>query len=122
MQYLCSIYMVFIWLTCLFRVDRGCEPQLGQTKIYEIDICCITRSRTALMSKKAASDNVYQLLAHSRWFSPGTPASSTTETGRHDKAEILLKVVLNTINQLINQSLRSKSKVWLARHQDNVSK
>jgi hypothetical protein len=41
MQYLCSIYMVFIWLTCLFRVDRGCEPQLGQTKIYEIDICCL---------------------------------------------------------------------------------
>jgi hypothetical protein len=25
------------------------------------------------------------------WFSPGTPASSTTKTGRHDMAEILLK-------------------------------
>jgi hypothetical protein len=35
----------------------------------------------------AASDNVYQLLAHGRWFSPGTPASSTTKTGRHDIAE-----------------------------------
>jgi hypothetical protein len=34
------------------------------------------------------------LLAHGRWFSPGTPASSTTKTGRHDIAEILLKVVL----------------------------
>ena len=33
----------------------------------------------------AASDKVYQLLAHSRWFSPGTPASSTTKTGRHDR-------------------------------------
>jgi len=31
-----------------------------------------------------------------RWFSPGTPASSTTKTGRHDIAEILLKVALNT--------------------------
>ena len=31
----------------------------------------------------AASDNVYQLLAHGRWFSPGTPASSTTKTGHH---------------------------------------
>jgi hypothetical protein len=40
----------------------------------------------------AASDKVYQLLAHGRWFSPGTPASSTTKTGRHDIAEILLKV------------------------------
>jgi hypothetical protein len=41
-----------------------------------------------------ASDKVYQLLAHGRWFSPGTPASSTTKTGRHDIAEILLKVAL----------------------------
>jgi hypothetical protein len=37
---------------------------------------------------------VYQLLAHGRCFSPGTPASSTTKTGRHDIAEILLKVAL----------------------------
>ena len=49
----------------------------------------------------AASDTVYQLLAHGRWFSPGTPASTTTKTGRHDIAEILLKVTLNTINQII---------------------
>ena len=47
----------------------------------------------------AASDKVYQLLAHGRWFSPGTPASSTTKTGRHDIAEILLKVALNTKNE-----------------------
>jgi hypothetical protein len=37
------------------------------------------------------------LLAQGRWFSLGTPASSTTKTGRHDIAEILLKVALNTI-------------------------
>jgi hypothetical protein len=42
------------------------------------------------------SDKVYQLLAQGWWFSPGTPASSTTKTGRHDIAEILLKVALNT--------------------------
>ena len=40
-----------------------------------------------------ASDKVCQLLAHGRWFSK---ASSTTKTGRHDIAEILLKVALNT--------------------------
>ena len=34
-----------------------------------------------------ASDKVYQLLAHGWWFSPGIPASSTTNTGRHDIAE-----------------------------------
>jgi hypothetical protein len=39
------------------------------------------------------------LLAHGRRFSPGTPASSTTKTGRHDIAEILLKVALYTINK-----------------------
>jgi hypothetical protein len=44
-----------------------------------------------------ASDKVYQLLANGPWFSP---ASSTTKTGRHDIAEILLKVALNTINQI----------------------
>jgi hypothetical protein len=33
------------------------------------------------------------------WFSPGTPAFSTTKTGCHDIAEILMKVALNT-NQI----------------------
>jgi hypothetical protein len=49
-------------------------------------------------------DKVSQLLAHGRWFSPGTPASSATKTGRHDIAEILLKVALKTKNQSINHS------------------
>ena len=40
---------------------------------------------------------VCQMFAHGQWFSPRTPASSTTKTDRHDIAEILLKVALNTI-------------------------
>jgi hypothetical protein len=40
------------------------------------------------------------LIAHGRWFSLGTPTSSTTKTGRHDIVEILLKVALSTINQI----------------------
>ena len=50
-----------------------------------------------------ASDKVYQLLAHGRWFSPVSPASSNT--GRHDIVEILLKEALITItlNQYIDQ-------------------
>jgi len=51
----------------------------------------------------AASDKVYQLFAQGRWFSPGTPASSTIKTGCHDIADILLKVVLK--HQKINQSI-----------------
>jgi hypothetical protein len=45
------------------------------------------------------------MLAHGWWFSPDTPAFSTTKTGPHDIAEILLKVALNTKkNQSINQT------------------
>jgi hypothetical protein len=43
------------------------------------------------------------LLAHGRWFSSGTTALSTTKAGRHDIAEILLKVALST--KKINQSI-----------------
>jgi hypothetical protein len=43
------------------------------------------------------------MLTHGRWFSPGT---SSTTTGGHDIAEILLKAVLNTNNQSINQSYK----------------
>jgi hypothetical protein len=53
----------------------------------------------------AAIDKVYQLLVHGLWFSPGTPASSTTKTGRHDIAEILMKVALK--HQKTNQ-IKSK--------------
>jgi hypothetical protein len=65
------------------------------------------RARLCKLQKRcsrlaAAFDKVYQLLAHGRLFSPGTQASSTTKTGRHDIAEILLKVALSTKNQ-INQ-------------------
>jgi hypothetical protein len=61
-------------------------------------LCKLQKGCTRLA---AASDKVYQLLAHGRWFYPGTPASSTTKTGRHDIDEILLKEALNT--QQINQ-------------------
>jgi hypothetical protein len=60
------------------------------------------KSQKRVHSTRGPSDKVYQLLAHGRWFSPGTAASSTAITDRHDIAEILLKVVLSTINK-INQ-------------------
>jgi hypothetical protein len=47
----------------------------------------------------AASDKVYQLFAHGRWFYLGTSASSTTKTGRHYIAESGVK------HKKINQSL-----------------
>jgi hypothetical protein len=56
----------------------------------------------------AASDKVYQLLAHGRWFSP---VSSTTKTGRHDIAEKLLKVALK--HKKSNEIYSSYKKVEL---------
>jgi hypothetical protein len=46
------------------------------------------------------------LLAHGRRFSP---ASSTTKTGRHDIAEILLKVALKHQKSKSNQPRRKKN-------------
>ena len=44
-----------------------------------------------------------ELLVNGRGFAQGTLASSINKTDRHDIAEILLKVGLNTENQSINQ-------------------
>ena len=73
--------------TSLSPVRRGVRARLSKLQ----KVC----NRLA-----SASDKVYQLLAHGRLFSPGTPVSSTTKTGRHDIAELLLKVALNIINQI----------------------
>ena len=70
---------------------------------------------------RLASDKAYQLLDHGRWFSLGTQASSTTKTGRHDIAEILLKVALNTKNQSINTKAKSTRKWRLFRSKHTVT-
>ena len=65
-------------------------------------LCNLQKGYTRLAAK---SDKAYQLFVHSQWFSSGILASSTTKTGRHNIAEILLKVALNTkINQSIYAS------------------
>ena len=38
-----------------------------------------------------------------RWYSLGTPVSSTNKTDRHDITEILLKVALNTTKENKNK-------------------
>jgi hypothetical protein len=47
----------------------------------------------------ALCDKVCQWPATGQWFSPGPLVSCTNKTDRHNIAEILLKVVLNTIKQ-----------------------
>jgi hypothetical protein len=77
-----------------------------------VRLCKLQKRCTRLA---AASDKVYQLLAHGRWFSPGTLASSTTKTDHHDIAEMLLEVVLNTIKKPneLNVKVREQGSWWL---------
>ena len=66
-----------------------------------------------------ASDKVYQLLAHGRWFSLGTPSSSTSKAVRHDIAEILLKVALSTKIQISKFKFIGSHQVTFHQHQQN---
>jgi hypothetical protein len=79
------------------RVKFVTKTALVRARLYKLQKGCTRLT--------AASDKVYHLLAHGGLFSPGTPASSTTKTGRHDIAEILLKVALNTKNQIKSPSV-----------------
>jgi len=59
-------------------------------------------------------DKVCQWLATGRWFSLGTPVSSTNKIYRHDITEILLNVALNTITQTIKHIWRRvKFTYWI---------
>jgi predicted nucleic acid-binding Zn finger protein len=67
------------------------------------------------------------LLVHGRWFSPGFPAASATKTGRHDIAEILLKMALkhqksNQINYEKNSQRSILRRVGSLRHNDNIQR
>ena len=48
--------------------------------------------------------------AEARWFSLAIPVSSTNKTDRHNTAEILLKVALNTIKQT-SQTINDDSSI-----------
>ena len=79
------------------------------------------------MSDVIGSNNSYKPIANTAWVraqlcklqkgctrlaAAGTPASSTTKTGRHDIAEILLKVALNIKIQIPN-ILKYPIKIYL---------
>jgi len=76
---------------CLNELPNNSYKPITNTAWVRARLCKLQKGCTRLA---ATSDKVYQLLAHGRWFSPGAPASSTTKTGHHDIAEILLKVAL----------------------------
>ena len=81
------------------ELPNNSHKPITNTAWVRARLCKLQKGCTRLAS---ASDKAYQLLVHVRCFSPSTPVSSTTKTGRHDIAEILLKVALNNKNQSIN--------------------
>jgi hypothetical protein len=60
------------------------------------------RVQTSLIINVIVCDKVRQLLVAGRWFSWGTPVSSTNETYHDDRAELLLKVAKDIINHIIS--------------------
>ena len=60
-----------------------CEFESNPSEVYSMQYYVV----------KLVSD-----IATGQWFSPGNPLSSTYKTDRHDMAEILFKVALNTIS------------------------
>ena len=77
---------------------------ITNTAWVRAQLCKLQKGCTRLT---AASDKAYQLLVHDRWFSP---TSSTTKTGRHDIAGILLRVALKH-QKSINQSSQSSKHI-----------
>ena len=85
--------------TQLYHGEKNTQYSKYQRSAW---LCKLQKRCTRLA---AASDKVYQLLVHGRWFSPGTPASSTTKTGRHDIAESGVKTPKIKSNQPKKQNL-----------------
>jgi hypothetical protein len=83
-NYLCNQCLSPLTLWVQIRLRRG---------VLDITLC----------------DQVCRWLAAGRWFSPGTLVSSTKKTDRHNIAEILLKVALNTIIPIL---IRTKKSYW----------
>ena len=119
--YIC-VYITCIMLSILYWGCNMASPGGSMSYVVRLPnnsykpITNMAWVRTRLVNYKkgctrlaATSDKVYQLLAHDRWFSLGTPASSTTNTGRHDIAEILLKVALK-----YHKSIKSNV-IWRSR-------
>ena len=87
---------------------RGRDRMVVQLPMQSVPITLMLWVRISIKAMcTKLCDKVCQWLARGRWFSPGTPVSSTNETDRHDITEILLKVKLGTIKQTNKQNFRA---------------
>jgi hypothetical protein len=83
------------WSYGIWNYNYLCNQYLSPLKLWE---------RIHVLDATLC-DKSCQWLVLGQWFSPATPFSSTNKTDRHDIAEILLKVVLNTITLTITLNL-----------------
>ena len=107
-----SLYFGFenTWWTVIpeTRAWRGCDHMVVRfATIYAISAyhhwCCELESHSWRgVLDITFCDQVCKWIATGRWFSLGTPVSSTDKTDRHDITEILLKAALNTITLTLN--------------------
>jgi hypothetical protein len=93
----CKCDLRYSWATCMVW---NMAVAVQSFKYWNILTPLTLRVRTPLrrgVFDTTLCDKVCQWHAAGRWFSPGTPVSSTNKTNGHDKTDILLKVALNTI-------------------------
>jgi len=97
----CNITVTNISFSCLHNREVSWPWSYGSCIYNYLCNMCLSslmvwvrflfRARCAILC-----DKVCQWLATGRWFSPGTPVSSSNKTDRHDITEILLKVAKTT--------------------------
>ena len=98
-SYFVKLYSIQCHISGFLRVFRFPQPRykpITNMGWVRARLCKLQKGCSRLAT---ASDKVYQLLVHGRWFSPGTPVSSPTKTGHHNIIEILLKAVIKIIDQ-----------------------
>ena len=106
-------FNTLLWLENLKRDRRG-HMIVGFTTTWAISAChhcsCEFESCSCEMYLKEHSVifKVCQWLAAGRWFSPGTPVSSTNKTDRQDITRMLLKVSVNTLTLIQSEKSRTK--------------
>jgi hypothetical protein len=79
------------WSYCSWIYNYICNQCISPLMLW---VRISIRARSTVLC-----DKVCRWLATDRWCSPCPPVSSTNKTDRHDIAEILSKVALNTIKQ-----------------------
>ena len=79
---------------------------------FNLPVQSVSITANVVRSNPTLRDKVCQSLAKGRWFSPGTPVSSTNKTDHHDITEILLKVALSTIRPTKNQRIQEQKQTF----------